>query len=234
MPIKLITLNVEGKKHLKKIISFLTKESPEVICLQELFQTDFKKIKEELKTEGIFYPMYERKDTTNYGSGTIGVGIITKLPFTNQKGTYYIDGINDQSMTPRVLVSTTILKNNKEYNIGTTHFEWTPNSQPSERQRKAASKIIEIISKYPKFILCGDFNAPRGGEIYTSFSKELKDNLPKEINSTLDPDHHPNGHLNIVVDTIFTKGNYKVTNIKTTQNLSDHKAIIGEISHQNT
>jgi len=43
--VKLISLNIEGDKHLDdKILPFFDKEKPDVLCLQEVFAKDIQKI----------------------------------------------------------------------------------------------------------------------------------------------------------------------------------------------
>lgn len=42
---KLISLNIEGDKHLDKIIKFLEKEKADVFCFSEIFEEDIKHIK---------------------------------------------------------------------------------------------------------------------------------------------------------------------------------------------
>ncbi len=198
MPIKLVTLNIEGSKHLDRVIPFLTKEKADVICLQEVFLKDFKKISDALCTSGKFFPTTNVNKINKYKidlNGECGVVLLTNLPNNGIKHHYYFGSGNspiftDGDLIDRVLVYTEITKNSRTYRIGTTHFTWTPDGKPTEQQWKDFHNLMGFIKNFDDFILCGDFNAPRGREIFTEFTKDLKDNLPKDVVSTLDPKYH--------------------------------------------
>jgi len=238
MPIKLITLNIEGRKHLKRVIPFLEEENADVICLQEVFERDYLEIKNKLNLNGSYSPMSNRTTPNKYYDqlfGKWGVCLLTKLKeFEIEE--YYYRGKGDSPQfhniwsDDRVLVYGTFKKNDKKYLIGTTHFCFTPDGQADNDQRKYFKKLISFLKKFNNFILAGDFNAPRGREIFTKFTKYFKDNLPKETTSTLDTKYHQMKNLRLVVDTIFTKGTYSVENIKLIKGLSDHKALVGKIN----
>ena len=64
--LKLISLNIEGDKHIPQVLAFFKREQPEIICLQEVFLPDFKMFKKELGMEGahaimIKKPLYAKK-----------------------------------------------------------------------------------------------------------------------------------------------------------------------------
>ena len=64
---KLISLNIEGDKHLDdKILPFFDKEKPDVLCLQEVFAKDIQKICQRTGLEkyfdGLFEPVIELKE----------------------------------------------------------------------------------------------------------------------------------------------------------------------------
>jgi len=238
MFLKLITINIEGSKHLDKVLAFLKKENPDVVCLQEVFAVDFPKIKNELKMEGKYFSTSNKASINKYtaqANGQEGVALLTRLPHDSIKGHYYVGKgdiplFTDPYAKDRVLVHSTIESQEKKYTIGTTHFTWTPDGQPDKKQWQAFHSLMNYIKKFDNFVLCGDLNAPRGREMFAEFTKYFTDHLPLEINSTLDPKLHKAGHLELVVDTIFSTSYYTVHNIKTAEGISDHKAIIGEIT----
>jgi len=238
MSIKLVTINIEGSKHLDKVIPFLKKENPDVICLQDIFAVDFLKIKDQSKISGSFFAACNKIDKNKYNSqtnGEEGVAYLTNLSHNPIKGFYYVGKgtkpkFTDPYSKDRVLVFSTVEKEGKKYTIGTTHFYWTPDGHPNKEQWQAFHSLINHVKKFDEFILCGDFNAPRGREIFSEFNKHFIDHLPLKITSTLDPKLHKAGHLNLVIDTIFSTPHYKVNNIQTIEGISDHKAIIGEIN----
>ena len=50
MSLKLVSVNIEGKKHLKTVTKFLTKENADMVCLMEVREIDV------LKLAGEEYP----------------------------------------------------------------------------------------------------------------------------------------------------------------------------------
>ena len=228
-------------KYLGRVIKLALKEKPDVVCLQEVLKKDFPKLKRELRMGGVFYPMglfKKGKNNKDKIKGTIGIVYLTKLPHSKIRGYYYIGkGNNPELKSPysqnRVFVYSCVYNKGKTYNIGTTHFEWTPDGKPSQRQQKALKKLIAFINQIGDMILCGDFNAPREGLIYSGFMKYFNDNLPKKIKSTIDSNLHRKTNLNLVVDTIFSTEQYKVSKVKVIDGVSDHKAVTGQIYRKN-
>ncbi|MEA2056412.1 MAG: hypothetical protein U9O78_01685, partial [Patescibacteria group bacterium] len=51
---KLISVNIEGDKHLDKVLPFLKKEQANVICLQEIYEHQQKNFEKELKMNSFF------------------------------------------------------------------------------------------------------------------------------------------------------------------------------------
>ena len=55
-----------------------------------------------------------------------------------------------------------------------THFTWTPNAEVNEMQRQDLPTLFASLDRVPEFILCGDFNAPRGKEIFDTIATVYK------------------------------------------------------------
>ena len=55
--LKLVSVNIEGELHIDLITSFLEKEMPDVVALQEVFEADFQDFKNKLGMNGVFAPM---------------------------------------------------------------------------------------------------------------------------------------------------------------------------------
>jgi len=73
-------------------------------------------------------------------------------------------------------------------------------------------------------VLTGDFNAPRGREIFSHIASVFKDNVPDHVSVSLDPLHHRAGALPYMVDGIFSTPGYRVTEVEQHFGLSDHTA----------
>jgi len=233
MPLKLISLNIEGRKHFERVLPFLLKESADVIGLQEVCPLDIKRITSSLGMTGSFYPMgkhpsLDSKPTENEVRGVLLLG---RVPHTPLLGYYYVGKGSTPLIVPPenrhdgVVVYTQYQKDKETYVIGTTHFTWTANGLPTPYQWQSQKALLTFIRKQKEFILCGDFNAPRGGPVFAKFAEVLIDHLPADISSTLDPNYH-RAYRPLVVDTIFSTPQYRTTDFRVIEGISDHKALV--------
>lgn len=235
MPLKLICLNVEKSYHLDTVISFLKSESADIICMQEVMEKDFEKYKEAANMNGFFLPTYknnpelfpELKDEIE------GMAILTNLPnhgITSKyfRGKQIVEYIDPRTISRGVIASKFEFEE-KEFIIGTTHYTWTPDGEIDEGQIKDFESLMNFVKQFDSFVLCGDFNAPRGREMFSKFTEYFKDNLPTEIESTIDENIHKKKGLRLVVDNVFSTPEYLVSNVRVIDGISDHKAIICEI-----
>lgn len=234
MALSLVSINIERDKHFERFMPFLKKRAPDVICFQELFEKDIVRITNELGGEIRFVPFMK------YDTGEpIGIGMWTALPFREvieqQYAGHQEEGLrtHSESATPDekyklikdILLVAEIEKEGTTYRIATTHFVWTPDGQANEQQRRASTALLGLLHEIPEYILCGDFNAPRGGEIFERFSSELKDNIPAEYDTSLDPELHRAKGLRYMVDVLFTTPTYTATNVELVFGISDHAVV---------
>lgn len=236
--LKLITLNIEGNRHLDKQIAWLKQEKPDVLCLQELFAVDASVFAEELGLEPHFVPLSRVENENKYNiptRGLWGLGIFSALKTTSvQSYHYYGDDaevplFTDPNSGNRALLAATVKKGRTAFNIATTHFTWSDQGEATEDQRRDLGRLMQLVSNFDELALCGDFNAPRGREIYSILAQTLEDQLPEKITTTIDPDMHYAGALELVVDSIFTTPGYKMTRVHTKSGISDHQAVIGHL-----
>ena len=83
-------------------------------------------------------------------------------------------------------------------------------------------------------IFCGDLNTPRGFEIWNDLSKTYTDNIPQEIDTTIDKNLHKSGlDIRLVVDALFTSSHYSIRNVKVVPNTSDHMAVAADLGLSN-
>lgn len=59
-----------------------------------------------------------------------------------------------------------------------------------------------------------------------------EDNIPENIDTTLDTSIKPEAIWRYVVDGFFTSRHYLAENVRTVQGLSDHKGILAEVQKQ--
>lgn len=243
MSIKLISINIEGNKHLTdRVLPFLLAEKPEVVTLQEVFLSDVETIKSQLKMEGVFVPMadvnYENEHLP--AKGWWGILHLSKLPVTKLSYEYYYGqegqipqffANQDPNSMNRVLVWQAVEKDDQEYWFATTHFTWSSGGQTTDLQRRTYESLSRALDKLPGLVLTGDFNAPRGGEIFTSLASRYKDNLPSDIATTIDNNlHKAKVEIELVVDGCFSSSEYLVEKVRVVDGVSDHMAVVAEVT----
>jgi len=238
--LKLLQLNIEQDKHLDKIVPFLEKFQPDVVSMQEIPKSALPGINEALKSESIFAPMTMR--IVKCAPQLEGVAIFSRFPIKAEKVEYYFGNENsirkyDRSTAKTkhdtqsyCLLSCDIEKGGKIFKFATTHFTWTPDGEPDEFQRKDMKNLLEILKKHVDIILAGDFNAPRGGEMFGKLKEIFRDNVPEKYTTSLDKKLHRAGpDIEKMVDGIFTRGNYKAADVEMVSGLSDHCALTAKI-----
>jgi endonuclease/exonuclease/phosphatase family metal-dependent hydrolase len=242
--LSVLTLNVEGQKHLAKVTQLLERLQPEVICLQEVFAVDLPQLAATVSGEFFFVPTVNINKPNNFGFAPVGengVAIITRLPHGECEARQYhgtaLPEVNDQdSNTPNRVVlwlDVALPETNDWVRIATTHFTWSPGGEVIPLQTQTIEKLLEIYSKEIKTgLLCGDFNAPRGNSIYQRLTQQLTDNIPATVKTTLDPDLHRAGQLDLVVDYFFTTPGYRVDSVECINGVSDHLAVFGQLRIQ--
>lgn len=237
--LKLVTLNIEGYKHFDSVIPFLKHQNADVICLQEVWQKDIHVLEFALKMRGYFAPLHHMIDEKDSPSSRElwGMLILTNRKPVQFAVNYYVESKDsnpdfiweDPETSNRALLIAEIKKDKELFRIITTHFTWSPNGQSTPKQYKDLGTMIDMLSTYDGFVLCGDFNAPRGRDIWNKIKTHYHDNIPQNILTTLDPNLHRIKNLNYVVDGIFSTPQYLVKNVQVTGGLSDHQAVTAQV-----
>lgn len=239
----IFSLNIEGDKHLESIFAYLKDKSVDLVCLQEVFQADQKLIEEKLQMTSFFVPL-AIIGQNSYGltpGGEWGLLMLTKQPDAYFSYQYYVKhskGVSSlidhqPNSIDRALLWAKIRLNNQEIIVATTHFTWSEDGQTTAEQKESLANLLSIIKDFKSpFILCGDFNAPRGREIFDYLADQLTDHIPPEVQTTIDNKLHRASPLQLVVDGFFSSKQLsnQVSSVKLIGNLSDHLAIEAEIS----
>ena len=242
---KLISLNIEGDKHLPEVIRLLQQESADIVCLQEVFEADLEEIQEKVDLENVEYvPLMKIESFPNIASlapkGKWGIAILSKnLPIKTDAFFY----VGSDSNTPvfenspnsnnRAVLVAQINIEGSLFTVATTHLTWAKATEVSTLQLKHADLILDYLNQFADFILCGDFNAPRELPTYKKLADRLIDHLPSTITSTIDPNLHRVKGLSLVVDSVFSTPHYSLTDMKVVSDVSDHKALIASILKKN-
>lgn len=184
---------------------------------------------------GVFCAMY-----INNGQEQ-GTAILSKHAIKSTSNEYYlrqteelltnIVGDTPMSGAHCSLLSIKIEIQNADYNIITTHFPvHYPGHEVSEFQRECFKKMNTLLQSKSNFILTGDTNCPRGTEIFDTLARQYTDNIPRDAITTIDKNIHRAGFLPYVVDCLFTTPEYIVEKIELVDGISDHMAVIAEIT----
>lgn len=236
---RLMTLNIEGDRHMDLWLPAVKDLNVDVLCLQELFEVDCQTITAMLGLQCIAFATTTRMEQpTKYKfnlKGNWGVGLFSKLPVTEVKQQYYSEDSTirvfaEPNDPRRVLVSGKIQSGEQEYQVATTHFTWSPAGEAIDLQYQDFERLAVLLQEFPEIILCGDFNAPRGRAIHNLFVEKYRDVVPEFVKTTIDSSLHYSGkELELVVDGIFLSPEYQAEDVQVIDGISDHKGILAEI-----
>lgn len=239
--LRVVSLNIEGQRHLGRVNKFLTTASSDVVLLQEVFKEDAAAIAANLGMHHKFGVMCHRPLDYNRGDDhEWGVAMLAKSPM-KAKLVYYGDdpeNIPRMQLGPRgeplisalrALIVGSVEKNNEQFNIATTHFTWSDNGEATDKQRTDVRSLLGLLEDVPEVALVGDFNSPRHGEIYKILAEHYNDGLPRHVTTTIDGKYHRAGFLQLVVDHLWTTPGYKAESVYVMNGLSDHWAIMTRI-----
>jgi endonuclease/exonuclease/phosphatase family metal-dependent hydrolase len=254
--LSLVSVNIEGRMHLDRIRALVAKENPDVLCLQELCEPDLPGFAEAVEGTGYFMPMMHLAGTLRIAHGqgpvVLGVGIVSRYPILRHAIYYYHrasdatpefdNGTAERKHATQNLgvLLVEIEKEGVRYCVATTHFTWTPDGEADDFQRADARKLIEVLDGEKEFVLCGDFNAPRGKETYALFAEHWTNTIPPEYRTSIDVALHRSGTVNpedfadLMVDHLFTTPSYAAHDVRLQFGVSDHAAIVASIEKVGT
>jgi endonuclease/exonuclease/phosphatase family metal-dependent hydrolase len=235
----LASINIERSKHLSRVATFLRAHAPDVLCLQELVPDDLPMFREGFGYEHQLYiPMcrYLEQDRLR----PTGIGILSRHAFTSTENIFYaglgsgLDIVDRTSEETKVRTSrysvgmVGIALGGDIFTIGTTHFPWTDDARTADFQRTACDALLRLL-KDRRLVLCGDFNAPRGREIFGRLAAQWTDHIPPTYMTSIDPVLHRAGPLQLMVDGVFSTQDYSVSEVRLHPGVSDHCAITAVI-----
>lgn len=244
MSLSLVSVNIEGSKHLDRVLGFLEVEMPDVLCVQELNQKDVVFFEATLSAKSFFVPMAIGSE------GPYGIGIFARahthrqfsLQYGGQggplqKGNHENVDIEHETQQYSLAVCE-VEKGGQQYTVATTHFPVTVKGEPTDFQRGDMRTLLEKVAEVGDVVLCGDFNAPRGGEVFSMLAATLTDNIPPQYKTSLDLELHRSGKVrphelaDKMVDGLFTSQRYRASNVSLRPGVSDHQAIVATINHK--
>lgn len=239
--LRVISINIEFDRHLDRVLPFLINEKWDVVLINELLATDVPKFEEVLSEDCFFVP--QMKYPHPNGVIPLGHGVFSRYP-TIYKDEQYAGPLGEivdfDARTPETqlatqknfLITADVNKDGVFYKVGLTHFPWTPNGEADNIQRVCAKTLLETVEREGEMALFGDFNAPRGKEIFSMFTEKLKDTIPAHYETSLDENLHRAGKLNYMVDGCFTTAGYSASDVELRFGVSDHAAVLATIDRR--
>lgn len=238
---KLLSLNIEVDNHLERVTQFFAKENPDVACLQEVFKDDVQKLKDAFGAiDFVFAPMGKSVNENPYRlalRGEYGLLLLSKHPIVSSKTVYYVGSadsipeliVGDPNTLNRCFIAANIKIAEEIFTVVTTHFTWSPGGKAIPLQRENMKSFLQTMDEVGECVLCGDFNAPRGKEVWAELTARFTDNIPPEVTTTIDQNLHRQHGIQLVVDGVFTTPQYSAQNVRVVEGLSDHKAVVADI-----
>ena len=236
----LACINIERSKHLARVLAFLRSHAPDVACLQEVVPADIALLSEQLGyPHRHFIPMCRFPDPA--GPCPIGIAILSRHAFLSTEDIGYAGGGSGLDVLDRASEDTrlrtsrysvglvSLAVDGDSFTIGTTHFPWSDDARTRDFQRGACDRLLQLL-KDRSLVLCGDFNAPRGREIFSRLAAQWIDHVPATHTTSLDPILHRAGSLQLMVDGVFSTPDYAVSGVTLHQGVSDHCAITALIT----
>lgn len=233
MAIQFISVNIERDKHLDRVEKLLMESNADLVCMQEVMQNDVDRLAKTQHYYEYFLPTTRHKSGENNWEGIL---ILARYPFISKKVHQYagpeIPEVYDKSTTTTLQQTRRYLLqmcevefNHQTYRFANTHFTWSRDGQADDYQRQDVQKMLDYLEIYPSFVLSGDFNAPRGREIFSKIAEHYQDNIPAHYETSLDKDLHRCGYLPYMVDGLFSTPDYKISNVELVFGVSDHAAV---------
>lgn len=241
---KLISVNVEREKHWNTVLPFLEAESPDVVCMQELFLSDVPNVP---FPHFHFVPNSHWTHTERGTTETIGVCVFSKTPFVKTESPYYygdpahlptFDSSSPESIRRTWYRGVALVTLRDGSTIATTHGTWTPHGEAESYQLEDIERMKELLKPVGEHILCGDFNIPRGKDpVANLLSQGYTDQIPPEYHGSMDMQFHrtkgtPEGaHVATnMVDYLLTTPGYSASDVRLQAGVSDHMAIVATIT----
>jgi endonuclease/exonuclease/phosphatase family metal-dependent hydrolase len=240
---KIVSINIEIDRHKNTVNALIEKEKPDVICFQELLEEEFEYFKNTYNKQGVFIPtVYLYHDSQGgvqnrrYGLGIFADNIM-KTGYSYYVGSEahisqsYEEYFSDKPVVQdRGLLWADISIDGTVYRIVTTHFTLTKEGESTSYQLETLGSLFTELDKLGEFVLVGDMNAPRGFETWSRLASRYTDNIPEHYMTSLDQDLHRVKGLMYVVDGLFTTKGYKAMDVALVDGISDHMAVLGEVT----
>lgn len=215
--------NCGNGKNIQEIASDIQRETPQIVCLQELDwsarRSDGKEILKQLAE--ILSMNYVFVPAMQFEGGLYGIGILSVYPIENS--TRILLPVQDGEEA-RVLAKAQIQINGKALEIFNTHLGF----ESMESRQNQFSVLRENIEMSECFVLCGDFNVEGYSEFDALGQVHAVNNTASNYQTYL-PENEASGMFlgldNIVIAKDMQMQNSRMVNTK----VSDHNMLVTDI-----
>jgi len=244
--IKFVTLNIwYGGRLFDSVASFIKKEDPDILVLQEVYDGKNPKLEKRLRTMDAFKkelgflnytfaPAF--LDTLPAGNIDNGNAIFSKFPITNEKvtfldkpyGRFNSEDVKDFGLIPPILQHGVIKPYDLKLNVFNIHGIWGLDGKDNKRRLKMSKIIVEQIKDKENVILAGDFNLQPKTKTIKNIEKYLVNVFKNELKTTFNMKHkNLGGYATAVVDMIFVSRNIEIVDHYCPQvDISDHLPLV--------
>ncbi len=244
---KLIQLNMWMGSLLDNAVSFLKKEKPDSITLQEVVVSKkldiFSALKKELDMNGVFAKAHGIK--TQDGLFYIGNAVLTRFDIINHRSVFFdfpfrvytdkpvgkhYENVEGKLTEPKNFVEAVIETSSGKLSVVSTHLAWSEHCSERLHRIWQARKLLAELRGAAPTILAGDFNTNRDSTSYKILTSMFAD-LGPCIENTLNTKRHYSRQnvKNLAVDFVLGKnisGAARTVDV----DISDHLPIVAEIS----
>jgi len=223
---RIVSVNIEGSRHLDQVRALLDEVKPDVVCMMELFERDRHLLTDRYPHRAFASMTLQERD--GHPLAPVGLGFASKVPFDTIMHRYAgpEDLVAYEKYDPLRLQRWLLGGVVNGISIVTTHMMVTPDATIMPYQFDDADAIIGFLEDRERLVLCGDLNTHRGGAVFERFASAFTDTIPDEVTTTLDQELHRSAPIHLVVDGAFVRGIDARTTLRF--GVSDHAALIIE------
>lgn len=253
MSIKYLTLNMfEGGKQNLELKAFFLKERPDILCLQEVYDTADNSLSERFHSIEVltgFFPEYSHvyaPELLYHDQGKkyhCGNAIFSRFPIKETKTIFYdlpygeyeryngYDLAYDFSKQPYNLLHAELSVGDASLNVFTTHGIWGTHGGDTDRRLAMGDTIINQIVDKQHVLLGGDFNLYRNTQTVRNIEEHLDnvfgDTLKTTFNIRKKP--HVGNYATSVVDMLFVSHDIVIKKKSCPDvDVSDHFPLLAE------
>lgn len=246
MSAKILCLNLfEGGLFWDNIASFIKRENPDILCLQEVndantrqplnFQT--RTHLKHLLPDFCSYYSPEIHEVWPQGGGDGGNAIYSRFPIKRKKTTFLHREYQrivrpkdekDFSHYPKNLQHVVIDVGGKGLHVCNMHGVWGLDGGDTPERLRMSKIIVDEVKHEKPLVLMGDFNVKPDTQTITEIEKQLINVFKGELVSSFNMRHKKNpGYATAVVDMFFMSKDLRVVSKSVPEDdVSDHKPLL--------